>query len=86
MAITISISKTKKPARGHSKCLPAPDLAYPGRLRVGHLMSLYRLSHSSIYTYLRRNWIPAPDGKMGSRPYWLTKTILEDLEKKVQLD
>lgn len=84
--MAINIRNTQKPARGHSKCLPLPDLAYPGRLRVGHLMTFYGLSHSSIYTYLRRNWIPAPDGKIGSRPYWLTKTILADLDKKVQLD
>lgn len=84
--MAIKFPDSKKPTRGHSKCLPLPDLSSPGRLRVGHLRTAYGISHSSVYTYLRRNWIPAPDGKIGSRPYWLTSTIREDLEKKVQLD
>ncbi len=84
--MSINIRKTQKSARGHSKCLPLPNLAVPGRLRIGHLMTAYGLSHSSVYAHLQRKWIPAPDGKIGSRPYWLTKTIQEDLDKKVQLD
>ncbi len=84
--MAVTIRNSQKPSLGHSKSLPVPDFQTPGRLRIGHLMTVYRLSHSSVYTYLKRKWIPAPDGKIGSRPYWLTKTILEDLERKVQLD
>ena len=77
MAVTIT---QKQSIRGHSKALPRIDLNQPGRLRVGHLMTYYSLSHSSIYTHLRKKLLPPPDGVVASRPYWRTETIKADLE------
>jgi len=35
---------------GHAKPLPVTlDLNQPGRLRVGHLLTLFGISHSSLY-------------------------------------
>ena len=72
---------SKKPQTGHSRALPRVDLDQPGRLRVGHLMTLYGLSHSSIYAHLRRQTLPPPDGVIANRPYWRTETIKADLQK-----
>jgi predicted DNA-binding transcriptional regulator AlpA len=60
----------------HSKPLPIQnlDLNQPGRLRVGHLMTLFSVSHSSIYKRLADGRIPPPDGR-DPRLYWLTSTI-----------
>ena len=44
-------------------------------------MTLYGLSHSSIYTHLRKKLIPEPDGVICGRSYWRTETIRNDLEK-----
>lgn len=64
---------------GHSKPLPKPDLNQPGRWRVGHLMSLYGLSHSSVYAHLRKQLLPPPDGYIANRPYWRSETLRADL-------
>lgn len=64
---------------GHSKALPRPDLNQPGRWRVGHLMSLYGLSHSSVYAHLRKQLLPPPDGYIANRPYWRSETLRSDL-------
>ncbi len=80
----VIINSTPKPStrqRGHSKALPRVDLNQPARLKVGHLMTLYGLSHSSVYTHLRKKLIPAPDGVIGRRSYWRTDTIRNDLER-----
>lgn len=81
MATTNISSEYRSVQSGHSKALPRVDLNQPARLKIGHLMTLYGLSHSSIYTYLRKKLIPAPDGVIRGRPYWRTDTIREDLEK-----
>lgn len=66
---------------GHSKALPRPDLSQPGRWRVGHVMSLYNLSHSSVYAHLKKHLLPPPDGYIAKRPYWRSETLLADLAK-----
>jgi hypothetical protein len=78
MADTVNQSK---PNIGHSKSLPRPDLNAPGRLRIGHLMTLYGLSHSTFYEHRKRLLLPPPDGSVAGRPYWRTETIKADLEK-----
>jgi len=79
---TINNAPKPRPAqRGHAKALPCPDLNQPGRLRIGHLMTLYGLSHSSIYAHLLKKLIPEPDGKISRRLYWRTNTIRNDLER-----
>ncbi|WP_334186762.1 hypothetical protein [Noviherbaspirillum sp.] len=70
------------PKRGHSKALPVTlSLDQPGRLRLGHIMTLYSISHATVYSYINRGLIPKPDGKDGARPYWKTETIKEALNK-----
>lgn len=78
MVVTV---KPQKSIRGHSKALPRIDLNEPGRLRVGHLMTFYGLSHSSVYSHLRKKLLPPRDGVVAGRPYWRTETIKADLEK-----
>lgn len=66
---------------GHARPLPVSlDLTQPGRLRVGHLMTLYSCGHSAIYARLKLGSIPAADGR-DPRPYWRTETILADLSR-----
>ena len=77
MAVTIT---QKLSIRGHSKALPRIDLNQPGRLRVGHLMTFYGLSHSSVYAHLRKKLLPPPDGVVAGRSYWRTETIKAHLE------
>lgn len=66
---------------GHSKALPVHviDFSKPGRLRVGHLLTLFQTSHSTLYEHMGTRY-PAPDGKDGGRPYWKTSTIRDFLE------
>lgn len=68
-----SVSATK--SRGHSRARTLTiSLDQPGRLRVGHLMNLLSLSHSSIYAHMADERLPRPDG-YDPRPYWKTSTI-----------
>jgi predicted DNA-binding transcriptional regulator AlpA len=79
----VVISTQKKALRGHSKALPRIDLNQPGRVRVGHMMTFYGISHSSVYAHLKKGLLPPPDGFICRRPYWLTSTIKADLEKRM---
>ena len=79
----VVITVQKKALRGHSKARPRIDLNQPGRLYVGHLMTFYGLSHSSVYAHLHKELLPPPDGVIGRRSYWLTSTIKADLEKRI---
>jgi hypothetical protein len=67
---------------GHSKALPIAgiDLQQPGRLRAGHLMTLFSVSHSTLYNRIRTGLIPKPDGTDGARPYWKTDTVRKALQ------
>lgn len=71
----------RKGQRGHCKSLPAPDLNTPVRLRIGHLLTLYGVSHSTFYRHQRKLLIPPPDGVVVARPFWRSATIKADLEK-----
>lgn len=65
---------------GHSRALPITiDIKQPGWLRIGHLMTIFGVSHSALYKGLGTKY-PQADGKDGKRPYWNTKTILNALE------
>lgn len=66
---------------GHAKARPVAhiDLTQPGRLRVGHLLTLLSISHSALYERLRSGRLPKPDGH-DPRPYWRTTTILALLQ------
>lgn len=68
---------------GHSKALPVAgiDLQQPGRLRAGHLLTLFCVSHSTLYNRIRSGQIPPPDGTDGARPFWKTDTVRDALQK-----
>ena len=55
------------------------DLGQPGRLRVGHLLTLFSVSHSTLYSHIKAGKIPKPDGEDGARPFWLTSTVAKVL-------
>lgn len=70
-------SKPSSGGRNHTKArsLENVDLEKPGRLRVGHLMTLFSVSHSTLYKHIKHGQIPTPDGRDGTRPFWLTETV-----------
>lgn len=76
-----SASKAHKAPSGHSKALPVHNIDFnsPGRLRVGHLLTLFSVSHSGLYAHLGTRY-PLPDGKDGGRPYWNIRTVRDFLE------
>ena len=53
---------------------PVISIDGPGRLRVGHLMALLAIGHTTFYERRAIGKIPGPDGDDG-RPYWFTETI-----------
>lgn len=74
----------EKPRNGHTRpmALTFTDLSKPGRLRTGHMMTLFSVSHSTLYKQIKSNVIPKPDGKDGKRPYWLHESVRPFLQKK----
>ena len=73
---------TSNVKRGHSKSLSVAtiDLDKPGRLRAGHLLTLFSVSHSTLYNRINAGLIPQADGADGARPFWNTSTIKAALE------
>lgn len=71
-----------KPRNGHTRpmTLTFVDLSKPGRIRIGHMMTLFSVSHSTLYKKIQIGAIPKPDGKDGKRPFWLTETVLDVLQ------
>ena len=45
-----------------------------GRVRVGHMLTLLQISHSTLYKRMETGRLPKPDGK-DTRPYWHTSTV-----------
>jgi len=73
-----SVAQPAAKKKGHCKPLPVTiDLNQPGRLRVGHCLTLFSVSHASFYRGLGKKY-PKPDGNDG-RPYWSTATISRSL-------
>lgn len=60
---------------------PVIDLNHPGRLRTAHVLALCGISHSTLYSRLKAEAFPRPDGKDGGLIYWNTHTIRAYLEK-----
>jgi predicted DNA-binding transcriptional regulator AlpA len=81
--IEAKMPSTASRKSGHSKALSTAniDLEQPGRLRTGHLMTLFSVSHSTLYNRIRAGTLPKPDGTDGTRPYWNTQTIRQTLQK-----
>ena len=71
------VSASNGGGRNHTKAksLDNIDLEKPGWLRVGHLMTLFSVSHSTLYKHIKHGQVPEPDGRTGKRPYWRTETI-----------
>ncbi len=68
-------------SKGHTRPRPVDlDLSQPGWLRVGHLLTIFSISHSSLYMRLKDGRIPPADGNDG-RPYWRTTTIAKVLSE-----
>ena len=88
MAVSIIRVPTKQPAtekksRGHTKAaVPTISLDLPGRLRIAHLMSLFAVSHSTLYAGMKAGHYPQPDGRDGKRPFWNTETVRSRLSEK----
>jgi hypothetical protein len=68
--------------RGHTlPQAPIIPLDQPGRLRVAHILAILGVSHSTLYSGLKRREgaaqtrYPQPDGYDGRVPYWNTDTI-----------
>lgn len=67
----------------HTKAAaPSISLDQPGRLRVAHLLSIFGVSHSTLYAGIRSGRYPKPDGVDGRIPYWNTETIRDFLQPK----
>ena len=70
-----SAEKHSKPSSGHTKPRPVPaGLEDDVRLRSGQVMTLFGISHSTLYQRMRDGKIPKPDGHDG-RPYWRQRTF-----------
>lgn len=67
--------KGHRATNGNTKPLPVLlSLDQPGRLRVGHLLTLLSISSTTFYQRVKRGEIPPADGQDG-RPYWNTATV-----------
>lgn len=70
-------AKKPKGKPGHAKPIPIDKSALlrPGRLRPGHLMHLYGISHSTLYKRREEGLIPRLTWTEHHRPIWFTSTI-----------
>jgi len=66
---------------GHTRArAPSISLDQPGRLRVAHLLCILSVSHSTLYSGIKKGRYPKPDGHDGKIPYWNTGTLKIFLE------
>ncbi|WP_162600946.1 hypothetical protein [Paraburkholderia sp. C35] len=71
--------KGHRATSGNTRPLPVLlSLDQPGRLRVGHLLTLLSISSPVLYARLKNGLIPKADGDDG-RPYWNTSTVRDYL-------
>ncbi|MGF6905326.1 hypothetical protein [Paraburkholderia sp. GAS348] len=68
--------KQAKTRNGNTRPLPLPfpDLHQCGRLRTGHLLTVFGVSAPEFYKRQKGGLLPAPDGR-DPRPYWEASTI-----------
>ena len=75
--------KKPKTSSGHTKpAAPTISLDQPGRLRVKHLLSVFGVSHSTLYQGMKTGRYPKADGYDGTMPFWNTATINDFLKAK----
>lgn len=60
----------KRQTHTRARPLTGIDMSSSVRLRVGHMLTLFSISHSTLYTRMAAGQIPKPDGRDGKRPYW----------------
>lgn len=71
-----AIEGVKGKRSGHTRAkAPIIGLDQEGRLRVCHLLSLFSISHTTLYAGIKSGRYPAPDGRDGRMPWWRTSTI-----------
>lgn len=58
---------------------PPISLDTEGRLRTAHLLAIFAISHSSLYSRMRDGRCPLPDGRDGNRLYWNTSSVRQFL-------
>jgi predicted DNA-binding transcriptional regulator AlpA len=67
---------------GHTRPrAPIVSLDQPGWLRVGNLMAILGVSHSTLYQGMKDGRYPMPDRRDGSRPVWNTETVKAFLQR-----
>lgn len=76
-----TVKPPTKRQRGHTRpsSVELLDLSKPGRVRVGHMLTLFGVSHSTFYKRMNDGLCPKADGRDGSRPYWRTETVRQAL-------
>lgn len=74
--------KIAKHRNGHAKpkSVSFLNLDVIGRVRVGHMLTLLKISHSTLYQRIKSGRLPKPDGQ-DTRPYWHTSTVRNLLKK-----
>lgn len=83
MAASTQLGQERRRQRGH--VMPRPptiDLSQPGRLRTGHMLTLFSISHSTLYARIKAGTLPRWDGTDGKRNYWNTSTVRAALMEK----
>lgn len=53
----------------------AIDINQPGRVRVNDMLTILRVSRTTLYRGISKGRYPAPDGHDGTLPYWSTETV-----------
>jgi len=74
--------KTKR-TRKQTNVRPRPlpfSLDQPGRVRVGHWLTLLDIASPTFFAWRKAGKVPAADGHDG-RPFWLTSTVKAFLEQ-----
>ena len=78
-----SSNKTNRNRNGHAKSLPViflrmnepVDREKAYKVRVGQVLTLFEISHSTLYERIKRGALPKPDGK-DTRPFWWKETLV----------
>jgi len=80
-AITTAVDTPPPPQKnkrksGNTRPLPLPfDLHQCGRLRIGHLLTVYGVSAPEFYKRAKAGLMPVADGR-DPRPYWEAQTVI----------
>ena len=79
MGISFVQKTAPKKRNGNTRPLPLPfELENCGRLRVGHLLTVFGISAPEFYKRIKDGAIPVHDGR-DPRPYWNAKTVRDFL-------